>query len=117
MLVGTVEKLEISGAQPSWLWGRWASCLPDHESQARGPRAPQAGSLCLRRILDNLSPQVFNRAMLDEEIQYRASSHPASRGLEDGGGQLCPHFRELRPAIPGETIRGEPSRRRILDSG
>src|SRR6266403_3525937 len=34
------------GAQPSWLWGRRASCLPDHDSQARRPRAPQAGSLC-----------------------------------------------------------------------
>jgi hypothetical protein len=42
----TVEKLEVSGAQPSWLWGRRASCLPDHGSQARRPRAPQAGSLC-----------------------------------------------------------------------
>jgi len=35
--------------------------------------------------------------MLDEEIQYRASSHPASRGLEDGGGKLCLTFSRTSP--------------------
>src|SRR6266481_9797965 len=48
--------VKTPGAQPSWLRGRRASCpppdrlaaasLPDHGSQARRPRAPQAGSLC-----------------------------------------------------------------------
>src|SRR4029077_7548322 len=35
------------GAQPSWLWGRRASCLPENgTNQARRPVAPQARCLC-----------------------------------------------------------------------
>ena len=38
---------EHVGAQPSWLWGRRASCLPENGiNQARRPVAPQARCLC-----------------------------------------------------------------------
>jgi tetratricopeptide (TPR) repeat protein len=38
---------EHVGAQPSWLWGRRASCLPENGiNQARRPVAPKAKCLC-----------------------------------------------------------------------
>src|SRR5438876_11601003 len=115
MLVSTVEKLEISGAQPSWLWGRWASCLPDHDSQARRPRDPQARSLCLRRILDNVSPQVFNRAMLGEEIQYRGIQSSSIARVRGRRRQTSPHISEnFALQFPEKRLEEGRSRRRIL---
>src|SRR6266446_10878793 len=47
ILFGFVEKPSATGAQPSWLWGKRASCpLSRGKRQARCLSAPQAGSLC-----------------------------------------------------------------------
>src|SRR5262249_38860212 len=50
-----------SGAQPSWLWGRRAACLPRKTvNQARRPVAPQARKPVLhRRLLTRLLPFVL----------------------------------------------------------
>src|SRR6266480_1898139 len=49
-------------AQPSWLWGGRASCLPDlNSNQARRPIASQARCLCSVRLALPSTPFEFRR--------------------------------------------------------
>src|SRR5205823_14482282 len=40
---------QAAGAQPAWLWGRWASCLPESDPPGEPPGCPTGRMPVLRR--------------------------------------------------------------------